>query len=194
MIYDNLPKYHQIEANNLKGLQAGLVVAQMEVANDATFPQAQFNVVGSSDATKGKMIANGQIVTISADGIKDANATDPLFIVYNEPLNTVISGARYYATNTDEENLRLVQLMPGDEWMSDIDILGGTYPGHEHLAGRIVEITGESAMSNDDWFDVTTLADGTTAKHYMFIKQEELNNGKRIKIRFNCRIRKQTKC
>lgn len=168
--YDNLPKYHQIEANNLKGLQPGFVVAQMKIATAATFPQAKFNVVGSSDATEGTMIANGQIVTISANGIGDANSTDPLFIVYNEPLNTVASGAKFYATDTTEESLRLVQLIPGDEWMSDIDLLGDAYPGHAELAGRIVEVTGESTMSDDDWFGVTTLADGTPAKHYMFIK------------------------
>jgi hypothetical protein len=34
-IYDRLPTYHQIEANNLKGLQPGFVVAQMEIAESA---------------------------------------------------------------------------------------------------------------------------------------------------------------
>jgi len=30
-IYDFLPKFYQVENNNLKGLQAGLVVAQLPV-------------------------------------------------------------------------------------------------------------------------------------------------------------------
>ena len=34
-IYDLLPKFDYIEPNNLKGLQAGLVVAQMPVAETA---------------------------------------------------------------------------------------------------------------------------------------------------------------
>ena len=34
-IYDFLPTYHQVEANNLKGLQPGFVVAQMEIAESA---------------------------------------------------------------------------------------------------------------------------------------------------------------
>ena len=35
-IYDYLPTYHQVENNNLKGLQPGFVVAQMEIAPSAT--------------------------------------------------------------------------------------------------------------------------------------------------------------
>lgn len=164
-LYDYLPKFYQIEANNLKALQPGFVVAQMEVASTATFTQIGKNVLDSSDTNKGNMVANGHIVSISADGIIDADASAPLFIVYNEPLNTVLDGAKFYATDIDMENLRLVQLIPGDEWMSDmpLDVASGA------LAGRIVEVDASSGMSKDDWFGVTTLADGTAAKHYMFL-------------------------
>lgn len=162
-IYDYLPKYYQLEANNLKGLQPGFVVAQMEVASTATFVQAGKNILNSTGTENSKMIANGHIVTISADGIIDAGSdAKSLFIVYNEPLNTIVDGAKFYATNLDEENLRLVQLIPGDEWMTDM-VYGS------ELAGRIVEVNASSGMSKDDWFGVTTLADGTSAKHYMFI-------------------------
>lgn len=165
-LYDYLPKYYQIENNNLKGLQPGFVVAQMEIASSATFDQVGKNVIGASGTDKSKMIANGHIVSISANGIVDANASDPLFIVYNEPLNTIVDGAKFYATNVDAENLRLVQLIPGDEWMTDMEYTLGTGA----LAGRIVEIDENSSMSKDDWFKVDTLADGTPAKHYMFLK------------------------
>lgn len=164
-IYDYLPQYYQIEANNLKGLQPGFVVAQMEVASSASFLEVGSNVIGSSSTDATKMIANGHIVSISADGIIDAGSDGPLFIVYNEPLNTIIDGARFYATNLDAENLRCVQLIPGDEWMTDME-----YDLTGDLEGRIVEIDGSSTMSKDDWFSVNTLADGTPAKHYMFIK------------------------
>lgn len=164
-IYDYLPKYYQIENNNLKGLQPGFVVAQMEVASDATFVQVGKNVIGANGTDKSNMIANGHIVSISANGIIDAGTGDSLFIVYNEPLNTVFDSAKFYATNLEAENLRLVQLIPGDEWMTDM-----TYDLTGALKDRIVEIDGSSPMSKDDWFSVNTLADGTPAKHYMFIK------------------------
>ena len=164
-IYDNLPKYYQIENNNLKGLQPGFVVAQMEVASNATFVQVGKNVIGATGTDKSNMIANGHIVSISADGIIDAGSDSALFIVYNEPLNTVIDSAKFYATNLNSENLRLVQLIPGDEWMTDME-----YDLTGVLKDRIVEVNGSSAMSKDDWFNVNTLADGTPAKHYMFLK------------------------
>jgi len=165
-IYDYLPKYYQIEANNLKALQPGFVVAQMEVASGATFVQIGKNLLGSQSTEKGNMVANGHIVSISKDGIVDADASATLFIVYNEPLNTIIDSAKFYATDLNMENLRLVQLIPGDEWMSDMEL--DTASGA--LAGRIVEVDGSSGMSKDDWFNVTTLADGTSAHHYLFLK------------------------
>lgn len=171
MIYDYLPKFHQIEANNLKALQSGFVVSQMEIAVGATFNQKKFNVVGEEESvTKGK-VANGHVVQISENGIIDvANATDPLFLVYNEPLNTIVDDAAFYATDTDEECLRLVQLIPGDEWMSDLDVLALTYPGQNHLTDRIKKVTSAQAMSKDDWYKVTKLADGTKADHFIFLK------------------------
>jgi hypothetical protein len=166
-IYDYLPKYYQIEANNLKALQPGFVVAQMEVDPTATFVQVGKNVLGSASTAIGNMVANGHIVSIGVDGIKDPVAGDPLFIVYNEPLNTVFDGAKFYATDINAENLRCVQLIPGDEWMTDMvyDLSNGS-----PLQGRIVEVNAVSGMSHDDWFAVTELADGTSAKHYVFIK------------------------
>lgn len=146
-IFDYLPTYHQVEPNNLKGLQAGFVVAQMEIADSAK----------STLAPKG-MFENGHICAISADGIIEGTAdSKALFIHYTEPLNTVVKGDKYFAVNTAEECGRLVQLIPGDEWMSDMEIPTG-------LESRIVEIKGTSG-----WYGVETLADGTAAKHYMFL-------------------------
>lgn len=162
-LYDYLPRFHQVEANNLKALQPGFVVSQMEVAEDCALV--------TETSTGAKVLENGHICTISADGITEVKtANDVLFINYTEPLNTIVDSPKMYAVNLDEENPRLVQLIPGDEFMTDFDYFGGDYPGASLLAGRIVEITAESKMSKDDWFKVTTLADGTEAHHYLVIR------------------------
>jgi hypothetical protein len=151
-IYDYLPTYHQVEANNLKGLQPGFVVAQMEIAPSAT---------GDLLSENG-MFENGHICAISAEGIIKATGSEAaLFIHYTEPLNTLFDGAKFFAVNPEKECGRLVQLIPGDEWMSDMELEG--------FGGRIVELGTESTQSKDDWYGVSTLPDGTPAHHYMFI-------------------------
>ena len=153
-IYDYLPTYHQVEANNLKGLQPGFVVAQMEIAPSAT---------GDLLSSNG-MFENGHICGISADGIVKAGGSEKaLFIHYTEPLNTLFDGAKFFAVNPEKECGRLVQLIPGDEWMSDME------PSAVCIEGRIVELGTESTQSKDDWYKVSALADGTPAHHYMFI-------------------------
>lgn len=153
-IYDYLPTYHQIEANNLKGLQPGFVVAQMEIAPSAT----------SALLTSNGMFENGHICGISADGIiPGASDMRNLFIHFTEPLNTVFDAQKFFAVNPKEENPRLVQLIPGDEWMSDMD------PDDVCIDGRIVELGTSNTQSKDDWYSVDSLADGTPAHHYMFI-------------------------
>lgn len=153
-IYDYLPTYHQVEANNLKGLQPGFVVAQMEIAPSAT---------GDLLSANG-MFENGHICGISADGIVKAGGSEKaLFIHYTEPLNTLFNGAKFFAVNPEKECGRLVQLIPGDEWMSDME------PSAVCIEGRIVELGTDSTQSSDDWYGVNTLPDGTPAHHYMFI-------------------------
>ena len=157
-IYDLLPKFGYIEPNNLKGLQPGFVVAQMPVATSAV---AKLTV-----DVKGKYMENGTICAISVDGIIEPTAeSKALFICYSEPLNTVVNSDQFYAVNLKEEHPRLVQLIPGDEWMSTKQLtLSGA------LAGRIVEVTASSGMGqSDDWFKCTTMANGDAGHHYMFI-------------------------
>ena len=159
-IYDYLPTYHQIEANNLKGLQPGFVVAQMEIAPSAVNDL----LVALPNGTEKVMFENGHICGISAEGIIKATGTEKaLFIHYTEPLNTLFDGAKFFAVNTKNECGRLVQLIPGDEWMSDMD------PEDVCIAGRIVELGTESTQSGDDWYEVNSLPDGTEAHHYMFL-------------------------
>ena len=157
-IYDLLPKFGYIEPNNLKGLQPGFVVAQMPVAKSAV---STLTVNG-----EGKYMENGTICAISKDGIiAPTPESIALFICYSEPLNTVVNSDEFYAVNLEEENPRLVQLIPGDEWMSSKELtLSGA------LSGRIVEITPESGMGqSDDWFSCETMANGDEGYHYMYI-------------------------
>lgn len=156
-IYDLLPKFGYIEPNNLKGLQPGFVVAQMPVAESAS----ALTVKG-----EGKYMENGTICAISAEGIIAPTAeSKALFICYSEPLNTLVDSDQYYAVNLKEECPRLVQLIPGDEWMASKALtLSGA------LSGRIVEITSTTGVGkSDNWFKCTTMANGDEGHHYMFI-------------------------
>lgn len=156
--YDLLSTFDYIEPNNLKGLQPGFVVAQMPVAETASALVKNVNGV--------KFMENGTICAISAQGIVAPTAeTKNLFICYSEPLNTMFNENKFYAVNLKEEYPRLVQLIPGDEWMATKEL---TLSGD--LAGRIVEITTETGVGkSDDWFACGTMADGTVGHHYMFI-------------------------
>jgi len=171
MIVDLLPKFHQIEVNNLKGLQPGFVVAQMPVKKPCEYIRTENGV---------EYFENGHICAISVDGIKVPEASDKvLFISYNDPINTIFKGANLYATNLEEEYVRLVQLIPGDEWMSTIDYfekqgeVGSEtykYAGASAIEGRVVKVESTSGLGkSDDWFEVDTMPDGTKAYHYIYL-------------------------
>ena len=152
-LYDKLPTYHQVEANNLKGLQAGFVVAQMDIADTA-----------KAALLKDGMFENGHICAITKDGIIKATGEEKaLFIHYTEPLNTVFDAAKFFAVDVTKECGRLVQLIPGDEWMSDMS------PEAVCITGRIIELKPSDKQSSDDWYSVTTMPDGTAGHHYMFL-------------------------
>lgn len=144
-IYDLLPTFNYIEPNNLKGLQPGFVVAQ------------NGNVDASLLKEDTNFMENGKICTLDNTGKIVAGTADSkvLFIHYTEPLNTVVNGDKYFAVNTEEECPRLVQLIPGDEWMS-------TDPNCA-IDGRIIKVTGEG------WYKVSTMANGDNGYHYMFL-------------------------
>lgn len=171
MIVDLLTKFDQMEVNNLKGLQPGFVVAQMPVKADCAYVKTVNGV---------KYFENGHICAIDVDGIKvPATSDKALFISYNDPINTLFKGAKFYATNLEEENVRLVQLMPGDEWMSTIDYFAKTgepsaetyvYAGATAIEGRVVKVEKTSGLGkSDDWFNVEEMADGTKAYHYIYL-------------------------
>lgn len=147
-IYNLLPTFNYIEVNNLKGIHPGFVVAQMEVAESAK----------ATLLKDGKFFENGKICAISADGIVAGTAeAKALFIHYTEPLNTVADSDKYFAVDTTEECPRLVQLIPGDEWMST--------DANCEIEGRIVKVSN----TENGWYSVTTMANGDAGYHYMFL-------------------------
>ena len=162
-IYDYLPVYNFIEPNNLKGLQPGFVVAQMEVKPSCTLLK---------DERGKKMFENGHICSISKDGIDLWSAGSTMFIHFTDPLNTILPSDKYFAVNVANENPRLVQLIPGDEWMSTIDYENDAKYASvkEELMKHIVKLAAENGQSKDDWFAVDTMADGETkGYHYMYL-------------------------
>jgi hypothetical protein len=144
-IYDYLPKFNYIEPNNLKGLQPGFVVAQEDR-------------VDSSLLTNG-MFENGKLCALSAAGIVPATEdSKAIFIHYTEPLNTILNSDKYFAVDTRNECPRLVQLIPGDEWMSTENL------GESILGGRVIKVEGDKG-----WYGVKTMANGDKGYHYVFL-------------------------
>lgn len=166
-IYDYLPTFDYIEPNNLKGLQPGFVVAQVED-------------IDPSLLTNG-MMANGKICALEMqDHSEDEDGSDMrltivpatashtvLYIHYTEPLNTILNSDKHFAVKVEDECPRLVQLIPGDEWMStaeleeDVDEDGASIG---ILGGRIVEVSAAKG-----WYGVTTMANGDEGHHYVFL-------------------------
>jgi hypothetical protein len=142
-IYDYLPKFNYIEPNNLKGLLPGFVVAQEERV--------------AEDLLKDGMFENGKICALTADGIVAATGEEKaLFIHFTEPLNTIRNSDQYFAVNVKNECPRLVQLIPGDEWMS-------TDPNCA-IEGRIIKVE-----DGEGWYGVKTMANGDAGYHYVFL-------------------------
>lgn len=162
-IYDFLPKFRYIEANNLKALQPGFVVAQMPV-------KASNSIV----LADGKHVENGTICSISKDGIDVWSAGKVPFICYNDPLNTVYNSDEFYAVNLDEEYPRLVQLIPGDEFMATYTMSGSSKVYAAGIAalvtaGALVEVTSSDGAGADDWFACDHMANGDKATHFLFL-------------------------
>ena len=150
-IYDYLPKFNYIEPNNLKGLLPGFVVAQEERVAEGLL-NAEYKVNGEA-----VYFENGKICALTADGIVAATGEErALFIHFTEPLNTIRNSDQHFAVNVKNECPRLVQLIPGDEWMS-------TDPNCA-IEGRIIKVE-----DGEGWYGVKTMANGDAGYHYVFL-------------------------
>ena len=144
-IYDYLPKFNYIEPNNLKGLQPGFVVDQEDRVDESLL--------------KNGMFENGKLCALSVNGIVPAEeGSKAIFIHYTEPLNTILNSDQYFAVDLKVECPRLVQLIPGDEWMSTEDL------GESILGGRVIKVEGDKG-----WYGVKTMANGDKGYHYVFL-------------------------
>lgn len=138
-----LPTYNYIEANNLKGLQPGFVVAQNSNVDAALLKDGMFE--------------NGKICALDATNkiVAGTAESKALFIHYSEPLNTMFDSDKYFAVDLKEECPRLVQLIPGDEWMSTDDSCA--------ITGRIIKLeAGKGFFANK-------MSNGDTGYHYVFL-------------------------
>ena len=174
--YDLLNKFNYIEANNLKALLPGFVVAQMEVkvselANLCVRKDGKQDSGDEDHPYRGWYMENGTICTISEEGIIPWSEGKPMFIAYNDPLNTIIQGDEYYATDLESENPRLVQLIPGDEFMANCDDNNVcAHKGLEAAVGKgLVKLTSANKQSLDDWFAMDHMPNGDKGVHFMFI-------------------------
>lgn len=190
-IFDFLPKFHIIEPNNLKGLQPGFVVAQIEPANtynnDGTLKDAASitNVLVNKTKVNGHFIVeNGQLAQITGNGYDGysvtADATAPLFVTYTEERLPIGNDFTYFAADIEHDPARLVQLIPGDEFTTTVA------PDDANMAkaitdGRIKVIThnyinGNTTVANDhtycfdDFLSVNRFADGQPSYTYVFLK------------------------
>ena len=120
---------------------------------------------------KNGLFENGHICSIGADGIDIWAAGKPMYNHYTEALNTMVNSDKYFAVDPKEECPRLVELIAGDEWMTDIDYENDPKYAEikDELMKHIVKLTKTNAQSKDDWYGVDTLADGTKAFHYMYL-------------------------
>lgn len=191
-IFDFLPKFNIIEPNNLKGLQPGFVVAQVEPKgvynSDGTLKNkaavAAANKLINTTIDGHYFVENGQLAQLTADGYIDyktnADETAPLFVTYTEEIVSFGGNFKYYAAEITHDPARLVQLIPGDEFTT-------TYaPDSDQMAdaiadGRIAVLTknyidGDTTVANahtysfDDFVESNKFADGQPSYTYVFLK------------------------
>ena len=157
MITRYLPEFRQLEPDNLLGLTAGLVVAQAPVKYTAAVvsPEAKPEAYGvrTVEKTGYKFIENGVLCTFDAKGeIVDWTANKPLFIHFTEELNTFLGDRKYFAVECekDETYLRLVMVVPGSEWTTNVAEASGDAYAAVIAAGKIVCINDKATLPNGD--------------------------------------------
>lgn len=154
MITRYLPEFKQLEPDNLLGLTAGLVVAQVPVKYTAavTSPDSKPEAYGVKTVEKNgyKFIENGVLCTFDEKGeIVDWAEGKPLFIHFTEELNTFLGDRKYFAVECekDETYLRLVMVVPGSEWTTNVadDVYTAAVAAH-----KIVCINENATLPNGD--------------------------------------------
>lgn len=154
MITRYLPEFKQLEPDNLLGLTAGLVVAQVPVKYTAAADETP-EAYGVKTVEKNgyKFIENGVLCTFDSNGeIVDWTAEKPLFIHFTEELNTFLGDRKYFAVECekDETYLRLVMVVPGSEWTTNVAEASGDAYAAAVTAGKIVCVNDNATLPNGD--------------------------------------------
>lgn len=154
MITRYLPEFKQLEPDNLLGLTAGLVVAQVPVSYTAAADETP-EAYGVKTVEKNgyKFIENGVLCTFDEKGeIVDWTDGKPLFIHFTEELNTFLGDRKYFAVECekDETYLRLVMVVPGSEWTTNVAEASGDAYAAAIAADKIVCINENATLPNGD--------------------------------------------
>lgn len=143
------PTFHQLEPTLLPE-ESGFVVSQVKV---------DLQNITKKSVSGVNFIENGILCTFDTKGeIVDYSAGKPLFIHWDEELNTVLPGNRYFAVEVEDTEvyIRLIRLVPGAEWTTTIAPNDAVYAA-AISEGKIVKV------------EDTTMADGTVAYAYRCI-------------------------
>lgn len=173
MLTKMLKTFHQVEPQLLRGKIAGLMISQRPVGYDAENGYG----VPTVDAYNGKFIENGIICSLNLDGKIVSYTSGAMFLHYTEELNTIVDAKKYFAVEGKgaETYLRLVQLFPGDEFVTDNVVVpdGGENYGYAVIDNGRIKL--QSANTNakfrrekGDAFD-DTLPDGTKGYHFVVV-------------------------
>ncbi len=164
--------FHQVEPQLLRGLVAGLIIAERPVAYDAdsgAYGVATVAVDGH------KFIENGIICSLDAEGkIVNYVSGKAAFIHYDEELNADFDAKNMFAVEAEGENtyIRLIQLFPGDEFMTDNvagDLVAGTVYGvKDGVIDASVTTGGQFLYEEGSAFE-TTLPNGEAGYHFVFL-------------------------
>ena len=168
-----LSTFKQVEPQLLRGLTAGLTVSQRPVAYNAetdAYGVATVNVAGT------KYIENGLICSLD-DKAQVVNyvANTTAFIHYDEELTTDVGAINAFAVEgaKDETYVRLVQLFPGDEFVTDQ--VTGTKANYASVVNGVINFTGAAKAAGDMFYCETgtafedTLPNGDAGYHFIYL-------------------------
>jgi hypothetical protein len=159
-----LKQFKQVEPQLLRGQYAGLYISQRPVKYTA---EGSVYGVPTVDAYNGKYIENGIICGLDNTGKIVSYTEGTMFIHYTEELTTVVNANNTFAVEGkgDETYIRLIQLFPGDEFVTDN--FSGT--GNYGVVTNGVITLSATATGAKFYCEDTTLADGTAAKHVVVL-------------------------
>lgn len=169
-ILNYLPEFKVVEMNRSTGLVTGYIISQYQANAGLTL-----KTVNGVD-----FLENGLIVGLNSDltvSNFDKTVHSQPFIVWNEELNTMFDGLKYFATEEDADGEiypRGIALMPGDTWTTNyFDGTGAGDAYNDEGFAKVVAgvITLQAAADANTIFAVeeSTLPDGTEAVRVTYI-------------------------